>query len=146
MYRRELGRDLAALRRAGVSRLILLVTDEELGRWGDPEIVAHAAGAGIRLDRHPIPDGDPPASLEELESILAAVQAGRDEGDVAVACMGGVGRSGTIAACALVAAGWGSGDAVAEVRRVRHPTAVETESQLAFVARYADSGSHRRHP
>lgn len=138
VYRRELARDIDTLRAAGVRRLVLLVTDDELERWGDPDIVARARDAGLAVDRFPMPDGSPPASMVEAETILGAVDAARADGDVAVACMGGVGRTGTIAACALVAAGWDPDDAVAEVRHVRHPTAVETDAQLAFVRAYAE--------
>ena len=76
------------------------------------------------------------ASIAEMSSILVAVRAARAVGDVAVACMGGVGRTGTVAACALVEAGLDPDEAVAEVRRVRHPAAVETKVQLAFVREY----------
>jgi protein-tyrosine phosphatase len=50
--------------------------------------------------------------------------------------MGGVGRTGTVAACALVAAGGSADDAIRRVRAVRHPTAVETSEQVAFVRAY----------
>jgi protein-tyrosine phosphatase len=76
-----------------------------------------------------------------MDAILAAIAAARDQTDVAIACMGGVGRTGTVAACALVAAGWDPAAAIAEVRRVRHPTAVETAEQEAFVDAFA---RHRR--
>ena len=135
-YRRELTRDLDTLRAAGVRHLVLLVTDAELARWGDPEIVEHGLAAGIRIDRRPMADGAAPASRAEMHAIVAAIREARGIGDVAVACMGGVGRTGTVAACVLVEAGLGADDAVAEVRRVRHPTAVETPVQLDFVLRY----------
>ena len=135
-YRRELIRDLRTLRGAGVRHLVLLVTDAELARWGDPDIVGHGLAAGIRIDRRPMPDGAAPASRAEMHAILAAVREARATGDVAVACMGGVGRTGTVAACALVEAGLDADEAIAEVRRVRHPTAVETPAQLDFVLRY----------
>jgi protein-tyrosine phosphatase len=51
--------------------------------------------------------------------------------------MGGVGRTGTVAACALVAAGWTPDEAITQVRQVRHPTAVETAAQVGFVRDYA---------
>lgn len=137
VYRRDLGADLASLQSAGVSRLVLLVEDHELERWGDPAIARHAAEVGIAVDRWPLPDGRAPASASEMRSILAAIAAGREISDVAVACMGGVGRSGTVAACALVAAGWEAEAAIAEARRVRHPTAVETPEQEAFVRAFA---------
>lgn len=136
VYRRDLGRDLDALRAAGVRRLVLLVTDDELARWGDPDIVARGEAAGIGIVRHPIPDGSAPSSREAVEAILDDIGEGRGTGDVAVACMGGVGRSGTVVACVLVAAGWDPDAAIGEVRRVRHPTAVETDEQTAFVHQY----------
>ena len=136
VYRADLGRDLAALKRAGVARLILLVEDEELARWSDPELVERAAGLNLEVDRHPIPDGFPPGSMAEMDDILRSVGETRSAADVAVACMGGVGRTGTVAACALVAAGWEAGAAIARVRELRHPMAVETEAQELFVQTY----------
>ncbi|HEX7173583.1 MAG TPA: protein-tyrosine phosphatase family protein [Candidatus Limnocylindria bacterium] len=137
VYRRDVDEDLASLAADGVTVLVLLVEDHELQRWGDPGIVELAAGHGITVERRPLVDGTAPASVEEMRSILALVQRARDRGDVAVACMGGVGRTGTVAACALVDAGWTAADAIAEVRRVRHPTAVETVEQVAFVEAFA---------
>ena len=136
VYRADLERDLVALKHSGIARLMLLVEDEELARWSDPELVARAAGIGLEIDRHPMPDGAPPASTTEMDEILRSVAEARDTADVAVACMGGVGRTGTVAACALVAAGWEPAAAIARVREVRHPLAVETEAQERFVQTY----------
>ena len=136
VYRADLERDLAALSRAGIVRLILLVEDEELARWSDTELVERAAGFGLEVDRHPMADGAPPANTAEMDEILRSVVDGRDSADVAIACMGGVGRTGTVAACALVAAGWEADAAIARVRELRHPMAVETEAQERFVQTY----------
>ena len=136
VYRRDLAVDLGTLRDAGVGHLFLLVEDEELRRWGDPEIVVRAAELGVVVDRRPLPDGAAPRSMQEMDELLAAVEAARADGDVAVACMGGVGRTGTVAACALVAAGEDAQQAISRVRAVRHPTAVETAEQEAFVHAY----------
>jgi ADP-ribosyl-[dinitrogen reductase] hydrolase len=144
VYRRDLGADLATLARGGTRNLLLLVEDAELERWGDPAIVERARAVGVAIERFPIPDMHPPASAESMDELLAWIDEVRSEGDVAIACMGGVGRTGTIAACALVAAGWTAADAIAEVRRVRHPTAVETAEQERFVAGYA--ARRRRDP
>jgi protein-tyrosine phosphatase len=137
-YRRNTAADLAALRAAGVVRLVLLVDDDELARWGDPQIIELGRAAGVDVRRHPLTDGAPPASHEAMVAILADVDDARSRGDVAVACMGGVGRSGTVAACALVRGGRSAGDAIDRVREVRHPTAVETEAQQRFVGSYAE--------
>lgn len=134
VYDRHLDMDLAALHAAGVVRLVLLVEDTELAQWGpdlppadwDPPVV-----------RFPMPDGSPPRDLETMDRILAAIGEARASGNVAVACMGGVGRSGTVAACALIAHGASASDAIATVRRVRHPEAVETDAQERFVRAFA---------
>lgn len=137
VYRRDVREDFASLRAAGVERLILLVDDAELRRWGDVEIVAIGASAGVTVLRHQIPDGHPPGSIADMEAILGEIGEGRRLGNVAVACMGGVGRSGTVAACALVAAAATPEAAIATVRAVRHPNAVETAEQERFVHSFA---------
>ena len=144
VYRRNADEDLASLRAAGVRRLILLVEDAELRRWGDPEIVARGVAGGVEVLRYPTRDGHPPASMDEMRAVLAAIREGRRAGNVAVACMGGVGRSGTVAACALVEAGVSPAEAIATVRAVRHPTAVETAHQERFVGSYAREVAARR--
>lgn len=136
VYRRELDRDLLALREAGVAMLLLLVDDDELDRWGDRDIVERALEAGVTVRRWPMRDGAAPASVEVMDRMLDALGAARARGDAAVACMGGVGRTGTVAACALVRAGMGADAAIARVRAVRHPSAVETDAQVAFVHAY----------
>lgn len=143
VYRRDLHHDLVALADAGVRMLVLLVEDQELDRWGDPAIVETAAGRGLRIERWPMTDGTAPATPAEMNSILESIHRSRGDGDVAVACMGGVGRTGTVAACALVAAGWTPDAAIAEVRRMRHPTAVETDEQVTFVGTFAGFVSDR---
>ena len=136
IYRRELQRDLETLVTTGIRHLVLLVTDAELERWGDPAIVARGSAAGITVDRWPMDDGSAPSTLNEMRAIVGAIREARARGGVAVACMGGVGRTGTVAACILVDQGMGPSEAIAEVRRVRHPTAVETDAQVAFVHAY----------
>ncbi len=137
VYRRSLDDDLAALSAADIGRLILLVEDAELERWGDPRIAERASAAGVEVLRHPMPDGGVPSTFDEMDGIVAEVDMGAGDQHVAVACMGGVGRTGTVAACALVARGILPGEAIARVRAVRHPEAVETAQQRAFVEAYA---------
>jgi protein-tyrosine phosphatase len=139
VYRRDLDQDFAQLRALGVDRLILLVEDAELRHWSDPAIVDRGGAAGVTVLRHPVPDGRPPASTAEMDAILAEIREGRAKGNVAVACMGGVGRTGTVAACALLEGGMSPDDAIATVRAVRHPTAVETAAQERFVRSFAVS-------
>jgi len=143
VYRRDTRTDLARLRELGVGFLALLVEDHELARWGDPGLVEQATAAGIRVRRLPIPDGKAPPSMTSVDELLAEIAAARETSDAVVACMGGVGRSATVAACALAAAGLSPDRAIAHLREVRHPTAVETPPQAAFVAAYAAHRENR---
>jgi protein-tyrosine phosphatase len=137
VYRRDTAEDLDAMRRAGVVLLVLLVEDRELRRWGDPRIADLASGAGLDLARFPIPDGHAARSAAQMDDIQRLIDEARARGDVAVACMGGVGRTGMVAACALVRAGQPAERAIRRVRAIRHPTAVETAEQERFVRDYA---------
>lgn len=139
-YRRDAARDLADMRAAGVVRLLLLVEDAELERWSDPELVTIGAAAGLDVRRYPIPDGSAP-SPELMARIQEDIDEARARGDVAVACMGGVGRTGTVAACSLVRNGLDADAAIGRVRQVRHPEAVETAEQEDFVRAYAERAS-----
>ena len=138
IYDRRLEPDLEDLRHAGVRRLILLIQDEELERWGSADIVEQAARHDVEIIRRPIRDGGVPRSPEEMDEIVELLREERARGGhVAVACLGGVGRAGTAAACALIGQGLSADDAVQRVRSARHPACVETRQQLDFVDAYA---------
>ncbi len=136
VYRRRLDADLATLVGQRVRWLLLLVDDGELARFGDADIVARGSASGVTIVRRPLTDGTAPQGAAAMDEMLTLVNAARDVGDVAVACMGGVGRTGLVTACALVAAGANARAAIARVREVRHPEAVETAEQVRFVEMY----------
>ena len=139
VFERDLRSDLADLQRLGVRRLVLLVEDHELERWGATEIVRAAHGFDLDVVRRPIRDGGVPKSAAEMDEIVARIDEERRRGgDVAVACVGGVGRTGTVVACALVGQGLDAAAAIGRVRATRHPQAVETADQQRFVADYAE--------
>jgi protein-tyrosine phosphatase len=58
--------------------------------------------------------------------------------------MGGLGRSGTVAACFLIGAGMSADEAIAAVRTARGPRALETAAQENFVVTFA-SATRRRY-
>jgi len=68
--------------------------------------------------------------LSAGEAIRATLRSGSN---VLVHCKGGIGRAGTIAARLMVEFGWDAEAAIAEVRRVRHPGAIETPEQELHV-------------
>ena len=78
-----------------------------------------------------------PSDLEETTALVDGIVERMSRGEtVVVHCLAGRGRSGTIAACCLVATGRAPAEAIRLVRKAR-PGAIEVESQVEFVKRFA---------
>jgi cyclin-dependent kinase inhibitor 3 len=113
--------DLASLRRAcGASVLVTLLEEAEMSRIGLADLLDRARRSGLECHWLPIPDGAAPSDLEATSRLVARVIERLATGrTVIVHCHGGIGRSGTIAACALVGVGVEPGRAVDVVRQAR---------------------------
>ena len=141
---RDLGTDLAQLRSQGATRLLCLLTDSELNWAGVPDLGPRAQTAGLAYHRLPIPDQDTPEVADAIELVQWCREATERGEAVVVTCMGGLGRSGTVAACCLVAAGMPPDAAIAAVRTARGPPALETIAQENFVVTFASAMQGRR--
>ncbi len=133
--------DLRALRDDhGAQVLVTLLEEFEMRRLGITDLLPSARRMRLRTIWFPIPDvtapSDLPATARLVAEILDAMSIGQT---VVVHCRGGLGRSGTIAACCLVARGRAPEEAIAMVRLAR-PGAVEVSDQEQFVSRFARRG------
>jgi hypothetical protein len=138
MWERDLGADLARLREVyGASMLVPLCEVDELARIGIGDLYSRAEEAGLEVVAFPIVDGGVPASAEAvLPLVQTLARAAEDGRTVVIHCLGGLGRSGTVAACLLVTRGHGADAAIGIVRGAR-PGAVENEAQEHFVRAFA---------
>jgi protein-tyrosine phosphatase len=130
-------RDVARLRdRYRASTLVTLMEAAELRAHGLDGLFAEVRRAGLESLWLPIPDMGAPASVEQaralVERILERLEGSRT---VVLHCLGGLGRSGTLAACVLAVRGRETGEALRMVRRAR-PGSVQTGVQEAFVAAF----------
>ena len=136
---RDLEADLARLRAEGVDRLLCLSTDAELDWAGVPDLGSRAEAFGLNYRWLPVPDQGT-CSLSEAVDLVGWCRDGLKRGEsVVVTCMGGLGRSGMIAACTLVDVGVSPTAAIASVRAARGPRALETSGQEELVSRFAAS-------
>ncbi len=132
-------RDIKAL---GVSKVYCLQEEDELlylsnGTENVEKRRESLNELGIELVHSPVPDFGVPAkeqAAELVNSILGDIRSGKN---ILIHCMGGLGRTGTIAACVLAGTGIAPGDAVAKVRAVR-PGTLETAAQADFVRGYVE--------
>src|SRR5262249_50480725 len=127
------------LRAEGVDRLLCLSTEAELEWAGVPELGSRAEAFGLNYRWLPVPDQGT-SSLSEAVDLVGWGREGLKRGEAGGGtCMGGLGRSGMIAACTLVDAGVSPTAAIASVRAARGPRALETSEQEEFVSRFAAS-------
>ena len=133
---RDLDADLARLLSEGVSRLVCLSTDSELEWAGVSDLGSRARTVGLDYLSLAIPDQGTPEQSEAVELVRWCHEATQRGESVVVTCMGGLGRSGTVVACCLVAAGVAPDAAIEAVRAARGPRALETVAQESFVAAF----------
>jgi ADP-ribosyl-[dinitrogen reductase] hydrolase len=117
---RDLPTDAVRLRELGVGSLLLLNEDEELAYCMVPDVAEVVTGTGVELVRFPIRDPrtptDHPAFAKVIRDLVERLRAGSF---VAIACRGGLDRSGMAAACVLIEAGLDREAAIDRVHAAR---------------------------
>ena len=137
-WQRDLGVDLERVRAWGASFVVSLVEHHEFAELGVEALPAEALRLGMAWRHLSIPDRHPPGQHFERRwaevgaELVVALREGRR---IFLHCKGGLGRTGTVAACLLREAGIGAADAVAQVRLVR-PKTIETTQQERYVQAY----------
>lgn len=91
----------------------------------------------------PVPDFAPPSLAQARQFMELLDKIWSVGGSVLVHCGAGIGRTGTILACALVTGGMTAEEAVRQVRQKR-PHSVETTAQEQFVYTYERALASRR--
>jgi len=139
-WNRDLDTDLARLAAHYRTRvLVSLMEPYEYTLLGISDLAKRAKPLGIKVVHFPIHDVRAPSRdrMKEFAALIKGLCRSLDRGDtVVVHCRGGLGRSGTVAACVLVAAGHSPEEAIALTKRAR-PGAIEVSAQEDWIGLYA---------
>jgi len=134
-WQRDLETDLQAIRDWGATAVVTLMETPELARFGVSGIGEAVEALGMDWYHLPIRDVQPPGPSFELRWVLYGTrlrQRLRAGEKVLLHCLGGLGRTGTVAAQLLVELGDTPEFALTAVRAAR-PGSVETADQEAYV-------------
>jgi protein-tyrosine phosphatase len=127
-------KDIASLKQDGATAIVSLITEQEYTEYGVKGLKQAYKDAGLELISYPILDQGIPDSAT-LPNLLKAIDEELSkDGSVILHCVGGLGRSGTVAAAYLMDKFQLQAEqAIATVREHRSQRAVESKEQLAFL-------------
>lgn len=137
-WQRDLGMDLERIRTWGASIVVSLIEQQEFAELGVEALPAEVMRLGMTWRHLSIRDRYPPGRTFESRwtevgaELVAALREGKR---IFLHCKGGLGRTGTVAACLLMEAGLNAEEAVTQVRLAR-PKTIETTLQEWYVHSY----------
>ena len=132
-YSRSVEEDLKQLKKYEVSTIIPLITDDELGHYGVSDLLKKYDDYNFQVKRLPIMD-QLVSSEEEMRQLISYIDEKlKNQEKIVLHCVGGLGRSGLVAASYLKSKGRKAKESIESVRKVRGPRAVESKIQEEFV-------------
>jgi len=139
-WARNMEQDLQRLRTVfETDVLVSLIEKPEFEELQIANLLERAEELGMRSRWFPIPDFHAPTSMSGLSHLVSEILTDLGQGDTVVLhCKAGLGRSGLVASCCLIACGYDSKRAIAQVRRAR-PGTIENQTQEAFIEAFAEA-------
>ncbi len=130
---RDLESDAAHLAESGVDVVLLHVEDKELDRCRVPDLADVLDAHAVELIRFPIADPQVPTDDHAYRALLVQLSTRVRSGQtLAIACRGGLDRTGMTAACLLREAGLDADTAIERVHSARRHT-LTMPDQLRYV-------------
>ena len=124
--------------RSGVQVIVSLLTSDETTEFDLADEGRFCRSSGIEFVSFPIPDRGVPSSREEMLKLVKKVDGYVMTGkNVGIHCRQGIGRSGLVAACLLVASGVAPETAFRQVSAARGCPVPETTEQREWVESFA---------
>jgi len=127
------GRLLQDFMAVGADVIVMLTPDDEVLRLTGQNLRERYISLGFQVLYVPVANFGIPIGEGFQQAVKATLRAANEGQTIIIHCHGGLGRTGTLAAClAKVVFNFNGEEAIAWVRRVI-PEAVETEEQACYV-------------
>jgi ADP-ribosyl-[dinitrogen reductase] hydrolase len=142
---RDLETDLRAIKKWGASTLITLMEEKEFSELKVVDLPVYATKMGLEWIHLPIKDISSPSPDAEVRwrAVVKGLKRSLLMGDkIVFHCKGGLGRTGTMAACLLKELWINGEDAIRMVREAR-PGTIENREQEAYVLNYMPMSDRR---
>lgn len=135
--KRNLDEDISVIKKENIKTVICLISPDEFKTYGVPDLLEKYRLAGLNVKHVSIVDQGIPTK-EETKDLTALIHNSVSKKEnVLIHCVGGLGRTGVVAACYLKDYFQLKGnDAILKVREARSIRAIESDLQEKFVNEY----------
>lgn len=147
-WARDLSIDIQAIRDWGADAIVTLMEDWEMRQYEVENLGSEIHTAGMTWLHLPIADGRAPSAEWDAkwismhkETLCSALQEGKS---ILIHCLGGRGRTGTVAALLLIVLGDGVDEAIAKVRTAREGMIETIEQEQYLLQQTATALSSQR--
>ena len=128
--------NLNDLRQQGIDKILCLMESSESVSLGLQPQETLCKNTGLSFQRFEIKDYDVP-SLSDLRPLVTQLHTEITNGlHLVVHCRGGIGRTGIICSCLLIATGLNASDAMAQVTEKRGCIVPETATQIELIRQF----------
>ncbi|WP_411824757.1 isochorismatase family protein [Leptospira sp. 'Mane'] len=132
---RNLADDMEEMKKQGVTHVVSLITEQEYSDYGVSEMKAEYKNANFETFYLPTLDQRVPTLSSFHETIEWMDKALKEKGKILIHCVGGLGRSGTLAAGYLI---WKekmtAKEAIQKIRESRSERAIESREQEKYLS------------
>ncbi|TGK16636.1 dual specificity protein phosphatase family protein [Leptospira kmetyi] len=132
---RNLEEDITTIQKEGITHILCLLTENEFSEYGVKDLKHQYERHGLNVYHCPVLDQTAPVFDQAIPALQWMDKAISQNGKVLIHCVGGLGRSGTLAAAYTI---WkeklDAKEAISLVRESRSERAIESRIQEEFLA------------
>lgn len=135
--KRNLESDISVIKKQNIKKVICLISPDEFTQYGVPGLLEKYKASGLDVKHVSIVDQGIPTA-EEVKKLTSEINTSvTNKEKILIHCVGGLGRTGLLAACYLKEyRKLSAAESIQKVRQSRSPRAIESEAQEKFVQEY----------